>query len=87
MLRVGLRAGCFVSRYHLAWAALGCCKPARRNCRWRDICRFDWCGYANLMRMLNREPQVASGPVALALTDMITLLVYFSLARFLLTTT
>lgn len=41
----------------------------------------------NLMRMLNREPQVASGPVALALTDMITLLVYFSLARFLLTTT
>ena len=38
----------------------------------------------NVLRMLDREPQVASGPVALALTDMVTLLVYFSLARFLL---
>lgn len=38
----------------------------------------------NVLRMLNREPQVASGPVALALTDMVTLLVYFTLARILL---
>lgn len=38
----------------------------------------------NLLRMLNREPQVASGPVALALTDMLTLMVYFSLARLVL---
>ncbi len=38
----------------------------------------------NLLRLLNREPQVASGPVALALTDIATLLVYFTLARVLL---
>jgi magnesium transporter len=38
----------------------------------------------NLIRMLNREPQVASGPVALACSDMVTLLVYFSLARLLI---
>ena len=35
----------------------------------------------NLLRMLRRNPQVAAGPVALALSDMFTLLVYFSLAR------
>jgi len=38
----------------------------------------------NILRMFNREPQVASGPVALALTDMVTLMVYFTLARLLL---
>ncbi len=38
----------------------------------------------NLIRLLNREPQVASGPVALACTDMVTLLIYFSLARLLI---
>jgi magnesium transporter len=35
----------------------------------------------NLLRWLNREPQVAAGPIALALTDMATLLIYFSMAR------
>jgi magnesium transporter len=34
-----------------------------------------------LIRLFNREPQVAAGPVALASTDMITLLIYFSMAR------
>lgn len=34
-----------------------------------------------LVRLFNREPQVAAGPVALASTDMVTLLIYFSLAR------
>ncbi len=38
----------------------------------------------NLLRWLDREPQVAAGPVALATTDMVTLLIYFSLARFVL---
>jgi magnesium transporter len=38
----------------------------------------------NLLRLLQRDPQVASGPVALALADMTTLLVYFNLARWLL---
>lgn len=38
----------------------------------------------NLLRLLHREPQVAAGPIALAVTDMITLLIYFSLARGLL---
>ena len=38
----------------------------------------------NLLRMLKREPQVAAGPIALAMTDMLTLLIYFTLARWLL---
>jgi magnesium transporter len=38
----------------------------------------------NLLRLFAREPQVASGPVALAATDMVTLVIYFSLARQLL---
>ena len=36
------------------------------------------------LRLLRRDPQVASGPIALALADMLTLLVYFNLARWLL---
>jgi magnesium transporter len=38
-----------------------------------------------LLRLLKRNPQLAAGPIALALADMITLLVYFNLARALLT--
>jgi magnesium transporter len=38
----------------------------------------------NLLRWLDREPQVAAGPVSLAATDMVTLLLYFSLARWLI---
>ena len=37
-----------------------------------------------LLRIVRRDPQVASGPIALATSDMITLLVYFNLARVLL---
>jgi magnesium transporter len=37
-----------------------------------------------LLRMLQREPQVAAGPIALAASDMATLLIYLSLARWLL---
>lgn len=37
-----------------------------------------------LLRMLQRDPQVASGPIALASADMITLLLYFNLANWLL---
>ena len=33
------------------------------------------------LRRVHREPQVAAGPVALALTDVATLLIYFGLAR------
>jgi magnesium transporter len=35
----------------------------------------------NLLRLLNRNPQVAAGPIALACADMVSLTVYFSLAR------
>lgn len=35
----------------------------------------------NLLRWFDREPQVAAGPIALALTDMATLSIYFLLAR------
>ncbi|MBL8891089.1 MAG: magnesium transporter [Planctomycetaceae bacterium] len=38
----------------------------------------------NVLRWLNREPQVAAGPVSLAVTDMVTLLLYFGLARWLI---
>lgn len=38
----------------------------------------------NLLRFFHCEPQVAAGPVALASTDMATLLIYFNLARLLL---
>jgi magnesium transporter len=38
----------------------------------------------NLLRMLRLDPQVAAGPVALATTDMATLVIYFGLARWLL---
>ncbi|MDA1039354.1 MAG: CBS domain-containing protein [Planctomycetota bacterium] len=38
----------------------------------------------NVLRLFNREPQVAAGPVALAATDMLTLTIYFSLARWLM---
>lgn len=34
-----------------------------------------------LLRLIARDPQVAAGPLALALADMATLLVYFNLAR------
>lgn len=37
-----------------------------------------------VLRLLKRDPQVAAGPIALAVTDMITLLAYFSLARLLI---
>jgi hypothetical protein len=34
-----------------------------------------------LLRILNRVPEVAAGPIALAVSDMLTLLLYFNLAR------
>jgi magnesium transporter len=38
----------------------------------------------NLLRLLRVEPQVSAGPIALAGADVVTLLLYFSLARWLL---
>jgi magnesium transporter len=38
----------------------------------------------NLLRLLRSDPQVAAGPIALAVADMITLLLYFNVARWLL---
>ena len=37
-----------------------------------------------LLRILKRDPQVAAGPIALAASDMLTLLVYINLARWML---
>jgi magnesium transporter len=37
-----------------------------------------------LLRFFKRDPQVAAGPIALASTDMVTLVIYFGLARTLL---
>jgi magnesium transporter len=37
----------------------------------------------NLLRLMKLDPQVAAGPIALALADMLTLLLYFNLARWL----
>lgn len=38
----------------------------------------------NILRIFQREPQVAAGPIALAATDMVTLSIYFMLARWML---
>ncbi len=37
-----------------------------------------------VLRLLRRNPQVAAGPIALAASDMVSLLLYFNLARWLL---
>lgn len=37
-----------------------------------------------MLRLLRRDPRVAAGPIALASADMLTLLLYFNLARWLL---
>jgi magnesium transporter len=37
-----------------------------------------------VLKLLRRDPQVASGPIALAVSDMCTLLLYFNLGRWLL---
>ena len=37
-----------------------------------------------LLHLLQRDPGVAAGPIALAMTDMVTLFIYFNLARWLL---
>ena len=37
-----------------------------------------------LLKLLRRDPQVASGPIALSLSDMVTLFLYFNLGRWLL---
>ncbi len=37
-----------------------------------------------LLRLMKQDPQVAAGPIALAIADMFTLLIYFNLARLLL---
>jgi len=40
--------------------------------------------FPNLLRLLRRDPQVAAGPVALVFADLLTLLLYFRLAHWLL---
>jgi len=37
-----------------------------------------------LLRLLRRDPRLASGPLALALSDLVILLLYFNIARTLL---
>lgn len=41
-------------------------------------------GIPNVLSYFKRDPQVAAGPIALAATDMMTLMIYFNLARWLL---
>jgi magnesium transporter len=38
----------------------------------------------NLLRLLRFDPRVAAGPIALASADVVTILIYFNLARWLL---
>jgi magnesium transporter len=38
----------------------------------------------NLCRLFQRDPRLAAGPISLALSDIVTLLLYFNLARWLL---
>jgi len=48
------------------------------------VCGLGTVGTAVARDLFASEPQVAAGPVALAATDMVTLVIYFSLARQLL---
>jgi magnesium transporter len=41
-------------------------------------------GLPMLLRLLKRDPHVASGPMVLAASDLVTLVIYFSIARWLL---
>jgi hypothetical protein len=55
---------------HLSPGRLGCRRSASAD--------------AVLLRILKRDPQVAAGPIALAASDMLTLLLYFNFDRWLL---
>jgi magnesium transporter len=37
-----------------------------------------------VLRLIGRDPRVASGPIALVIADMLTLTIYFSAAQWLL---
>jgi magnesium transporter len=41
-------------------------------------------GMPYLLRLLQRDPQVAAGPIALVLADMLALTIYFSVANWLM---
>lgn len=83
---LGVACGVAVAAVALVWIG----EPRVAACLWGGIA----IGVASaavigvsaptLLRLIQREPQVAAGPVALATTDMVTLLAYFSLARWLL---
>lgn len=85
-LFLGVASGLAVSAVALVW--LGQWRVAL--CIFGGIAGSVTCASAigmtmpNLVRFFNREPQVAAGPVSLACTDMVTLLIYFTLARVLL---
>jgi magnesium transporter len=78
-LMVGVAALAWKGEYAVAWCVVGGIGGG--------VAAAALLGLAipNMLRLLKRDPQVAAGPVALALTDMVTLLIYLNLARWLLT--
>ena len=56
----------------------------RRDRRWCGLCGVDRSGDSEYSQDHECDPQVAAGPIALALADMATLVIYFNLARQLL---
>ena len=77
-LAVGLTALVWIGEPRIAWCVLGGIGGGVM------IAALFGLAIPNLLRLMRRDPQVAAGPVALALTDMITLLIYLNLARWLL---
>jgi magnesium transporter len=83
---LGIASGILVALVALVWLGL----PRVAACLGLGIAGGVTCaaviGVAlpNLFRLIDRDPQVAAGPIALAVSDMVTLLFYFNLARWLL---
>jgi magnesium transporter len=83
---LGLACGLLVALVALAWLRQGLVAACVLGGIAGGVAAAALFGVAmpTLLRMMRRDPQVAAGPIALAATDMATLLLYFNLARWLL---
>ena len=57
---------------------------AGRDRRRDDLLGAGGAAMPNLLRLMRFDPRVAAGPIALASADVVTILIYFNLARLLL---
>lgn len=83
---LGIAAGCLVAVVELVWlrdTRVAACLLAGILA---GVTTSATVGLAMpfMLRMLRRDPQVASGPIALAAADIVTLTVYFNVARWMI---